>query len=314
MGDLFYDLKNTYTIEEEGYPTVTFENEDITIVSPDGVKVIIEENQVHVKFESFTESDENESLSALFTPEKCLIERNSSKEEEKLTSTFYYLHKNSLDEATCFHYKQQEAEITINNRGHFHGAATVGTNTEEKYFLPPKLAPSMIPKKRLTFQEFSVIELSENSLEEDDESTDEDEIVSHDYILGPENHKDCNVERRVFLLPLTAIEHNFKYGFELFEEDFVFQNFKNRRDVEKIGNNYVAMKPIRKISEFVVPIKFDVLDLSPELDCKQLDIADKLKTEWKDSFWTQKFVDFLLNLFIYIFDLLVAIFGLTKKL
>lgn len=299
MGDIFYVPKNTYTIEEEGFPTVTFENDDITIVSPDGVKVIIEENQVHVKFEIFAESAENESLSALFTPGMCQVERNSSREEEKVASAFYYPDIKLIDEATCFHYKQEQLEITVNNKGHYHGAVTVGTNTEEKYFLPPKKPISKNLKKRLTFldmQDTTVIELSEKNFEEDENLTDEDEFVIPDSIFEPESykHKDSNIERRVFLLPPSCgLESNFKYGFELFEEDLVSKNFKNPTDMEKIGENFVAMKPIVKTATFAVPSESVVGDFLPKIDCTQFDVVKKLKAEWKDSCWTQKFVVFL---------------------
>lgn len=83
LGEIFYNINSSYSIEENGLPTVDFKNDDIEILSPDGIKLIIGENQVQVKFESFTSADKSESLSALFTPEKCLIERISSKEEEQ---------------------------------------------------------------------------------------------------------------------------------------------------------------------------------------------------------------------------------------
>lgn len=88
MRELFYELNNSYSIEEHGVPTINFTNEKITILSPDGIRVIIEENQVQVKFDSFTSSDKSESLSALFTPEKCLIKRTSSKEDEQ----YFFVH------------------------------------------------------------------------------------------------------------------------------------------------------------------------------------------------------------------------------
>lgn len=81
--DIFFYPKYSYSIEEEGFPTFIFENKEIAVVSPDGVKVIIEENQVQVKFDSFTSSDKKESLSTLFTPDKCLIERNSANDEDR---------------------------------------------------------------------------------------------------------------------------------------------------------------------------------------------------------------------------------------
>lgn len=66
-------------MEENGYATINFENEDITIVLPDGIKVIIQESQVDVEFNSFP----NDLLAVKFTPDKCVLERNTENEEEQ---------------------------------------------------------------------------------------------------------------------------------------------------------------------------------------------------------------------------------------
>lgn len=164
-----------------------------------------------------------------------------------------------------------------------------------------------------------VIELSEKYSEEDDESSDEEEIEQEEYIFRAEDNEpgDLDVERRVFLLPPCLMENTFKYGFELFAEDFISQQFQETdNDVVKIDSDYIAMKPIPKMSEFEVSKEVSDDRLSQSLDCRKTSVVESLKAKWKGSFWTQKLV-ILITLLLLEYRMIVIIlavtFGPTKK-
>lgn len=211
----------------------------------------------------------------------------------RLTSTFHYPEIKPLDEEICFQYKQSDIDITVNNKGVFHGAISVGTNTDDKQFMPRKSATPRVSTKRLTFQDTKVIELSEKNYEEDNESSDEELLVEEEeYVFDPEIEKnDSSVERRVFLLPSCVFESNSKYGFELFANDhFSKLDNENQRDLVKIGNDFIDMKRIHNMSEFGVRRANDSPGIFRKLDCKRFNIIENLKNEWNGSFWTQRFV------------------------
>lgn len=269
------------------YPTIQFDNESITIISPDGETVIINEEEVRIKFKP---TGSNDSLSCVFTPEKCDIEKRSDSEDERMSSNFYYP-KVALDEETRFHFKQNEVDIRVNNKGKFHGAVTVGTNTESRSRLSSKIRKSD-PNKILTFKDMKTIELSESLSEEKSSSDEVEEIIKYDFLLNRLEPIEPNVEKRIFLIPPCFIDSPYKYGFELFEKANIKQKYrKNFEDTIKIGSDYVHMTKIPLTKDFGTNDKCLNQVLGPRIKCKPLNIVEKMKQDWKGSFWKFKYYD-----------------------
>lgn len=200
----------------------------------------------------------------------------------------FYPEIQPINEAISFHYKQEDVEITVDNTGRFHGTVSVGTNTEVvNNQLYTKKTP-IILKKSLTFNDNKVFELSDKFWENEEESSEDEEIVTPEYIFGSEKN-DVDIERRVFLVPPSILDGSFKYGFELYADNFNPQrHWESDKDVTKIGDNYIVMKPIPKINSFVVSKIHDINKISPKKDCKLPNVVDRLKAEWKGSLWSYR--------------------------
>lgn len=206
----------------------------------------------------------------------------------RVTSSFFYPSGETADDSLCFHYKQDNIELTVDQKGRFHGAVTIGTNTETPDNQPE--SKISLPKKKFAIQDLKVIELSEKSYEVSEESEEaEFQIDNEEYILDDETKDDKDIERRIFVLPTSLSDSLFKYGFELFSEYDISKRFQETNPrVAKVGNDYINMKTIPTINEFVVSKDSEIDSLLLKADCKAESIVDQLKKSFKDSFWAYR--------------------------